>query len=75
MDESLRQVTEAFKAAQEGVTYFRKGGAKCPYCGSKLKVRDTLPWIGNSRIRYQLCPNSECPIRQAERSITSIESI
>jgi hypothetical protein len=75
MDQNIRQVTEAFKAAQEGITYHTKGGARCPYCGSKLRVRDTLPWVGDSRIRYHLCPNPDCPIRQAEMSVRSIQTL
>ena len=75
MDQDLQLITEALRAAQEGVPYDTRDGARCPLCDYKLKVRDTLPWVGNSRIRYQLCPNPECPLCEAERSIRSIQTV
>lgn len=68
-------VVNAIKQAECGVDYMRKHGASCPFCGTRTKVMDTKPWVGNSRIRYHRCPNKKCPLHELERSIKSVETI
>jgi len=65
----------AIQQAESGVDYDRKAGAACPFCGHKVKVQDTRPWTGNSRIRYHRCRNERCPLYEFERSIKSVESL
>jgi hypothetical protein len=46
----------SIREAETGVDYHAKGGARCPWCGERLRVLDTKPWTGRTRIRYQRCP-------------------
>ena len=67
-------IVTAIKAAEIGIDYDRKNGAFCPLCQERIKVTDTKPWVGNSRIRYHKCSNERCLLHQLERSIKSIET-
>jgi len=52
-----------------GVTYSRRRGAMCPFCKrSKGSVLRTLPWEGETRIRYHNC-------RRCGGRFKSIESL
>jgi hypothetical protein len=64
----------SIREAIEGVTYYPRGGAKCPWCGERLRVLDTKSWVGRSRIRYQKCVNNQCPLCVLDQSVKSIES-
>ena len=75
MNRGSAVIVRAVKEAETGVDYSPRHGACCPYCGHRTKVRDTLPWSGNSRIRYHACPNERCLLHQMDRSIKSIESL
>jgi len=65
----------AIQQADGGVDYNPRDGALCPFCGSRLLVRDTRPWDGGCRIRYHRCTNEACYLRGLEKSIKSVEEI
>ena len=75
MQAASMTIVSAIKEAEQGVDYDRREGARCPCCGSRAKVVNTLAWAGNSRVRYHRCPNGRCPLHELERSIKSIESV
>lgn len=65
----------AIMQAESGVDYDRKTGAFCPFCGYRLRVRDTMPWYGDCRVRYHKCINEKCYLNQIEKSIKSVEEL
>jgi hypothetical protein len=72
---TIETVTHAFQLAKAGVDYHTKNGAFCPWCGVKLQVRITKPWIGKQRVRYQRCGNPECLMNRTDQSIKSIQVV
>ena len=63
----------SIKTAEDGVDYHAKGGARCPWCGERLRVMDTKPWSGRTRIRYQRCINERCPLCVMDKGIKTVE--
>ena len=72
---TLLLVVELSEAARAGVTYSAKLKASCPACGQQLHTIKTLPWSGNSRIRYHKCINPDCLLSMLGQSVKSIEEI
>jgi len=75
MQETQKKLADSIRQAENGIDYFAKSGAFCPWCGEKLKVTDTKPWCGDSRIRYQKCINTKCPLSTIDKTIKSIQSL
>lgn len=65
----------SIQQAEAGIDYDTKAGAVCPWCGERLRVVDTRPWCGNSRIRYQRCVNPRCPMHVTDRIIKTVQSV
>lgn len=61
------------REAESGVDYI-KGHAICPACGSRLYVKTTRPWEGNTRIRYHICKAEHCGLAAIAQHIKSIET-
>lgn len=64
----------SIREAETGVDYHARGGARCPWCGERLRVENTMPWCGQSRIRYQKCINSACPLSIMDKTVKTIQS-
>ncbi len=71
MDKAVILIAKALDAARNGVEYDIKDGAPCPFCGQKIRVTHTLPWLGNARKRYHKCSNIHCPMHVTDVTITS----
>lgn len=75
MDPVIAEVALALQEAEAGVEHHVRHGARCPWCTQKLKVLDTKPWQGNTRIRYCLCENSNCLLGAIGKTIKSIQEV
>lgn len=71
MDDYLIVIAEAIKKARDGVQFDVKGGADCPFCGARLKIHVTRPWMGLRRQRYHRCDNPDCALCVIDQSIVS----
>lgn len=60
-------------AAESGVDYSPKCGARCPACGERAKPYKTMPWDGPTRIRYHLCTAPACLLAAIRQTIKSVE--
>ena len=72
---TLLKLAGCFRNAEEGIEYHPKYGAKCPWCGDKLRVQDSKPWGRKTRIRYQKCLNPKCPLSCMDKTVKSIQSL
>lgn len=70
-----KYLVSAISEAENGVDYSPKTGALCPFCGKKAYVRDTMPWIGDCRVRYHKCINPACCLYLLSKTIKSVEGI
>lgn len=61
------------KAAEAGVDYSPRTGVLCPACGSRSKPYKTMPWDGNTRIRYHKCQQKGCILATINQTIKSVE--
>ena len=71
MDRMVKIIVLAVRSARDGVEYDVKAGAGCPFCGERVRVRNTLPWLGDARKRYHKCENPQCALCVMDESITS----
>jgi len=65
----------SIREAETGVDYHAKGGARCPWCGERLRVTHTLPWDGNLRLRYHKCINPKCPLSVMDKTVKSTQEV
>ncbi|MBU1040249.1 MAG: transcriptional regulator [Proteobacteria bacterium] len=71
---SKKAIAAAIILAQAGVDYSPKTGATCPCCKAEnLRVRNTLAWSGNMRIRFHLCTTPSCLLAVLKQGIKSVE--
>ena len=71
MNQTVKILAIAIDKARNGVEYNVKAGSRCPFCGERVKVTHTMPWLGNSRKRYHKCFNISCPLHVTDITITS----
>jgi len=75
MEQSVEiRLALSIRAAEEGVDYTARRGALCPWCGERLRVSDTKPWQGGTRIRYQRCANASCPLCVMDKGVKTVET-
>lgn len=73
--QTLIKFAACLREAETGIDYHPRDGAKCPWCGEKLRVQDTMPWTGKARIRYQKCKNPKCPLGQMDKTVKTVQMI
>jgi len=61
-------------AAESGVDYSSRYGAKCPACGKRAKVVTTRPWEDTVRVRYHQCQTVGCVLASQGKMIKSVEA-
>ena len=74
MEISSATVIEAVLEIERGVDYDPEAGARCPVCGARLRVIDTMPQCGTCRVRYQRCVRPGCPLAEHRRRIKTVEN-
>ncbi|WP_284152050.1 hypothetical protein [Desulfofustis limnaeus] len=67
------RLAAAREQAAAGVDYSPRFGARCPWCGARVKVYATQPWEGPVRVRYHRCYRQGCALAQMNVSVKSIE--
>lgn len=70
-----RASARALQLAEQGAIYTPRNGAACPVCGTRLHVRRTFAWSGNTRLRYQVCINPQCLLAILRKMIKTVEEI
>lgn len=66
------KLVAAVNAAENGVDYSARG-ARCPFCGEKVKVYCTRPWEEGIRVRFHRCVNGKCVLQSMGTSIKSVQ--
>lgn len=67
-------ILTAKEQAQAGVDYSPRYGAVCPCCKTvKIPIFRTMPWDGNTRIRYHKCKNTDCLLSRLNLSVKSLQ--
>jgi len=70
---AMALVVQYVSAAQGGVDYSARYGARCPACGQRTRIYRTMPWDGDLRVRYHKCEHQGCIVNALGTSIKSIE--
>ncbi len=74
-DAVIDKLAIAISEARDGVIYDTKDGAACPFCGRRVPVTHTLPWLDRSRKRYHKCKNIHCPLHVIDEAICSWQDV
>ena len=71
----LQQVEQIFMLAELGVDYSPRHGAACPCCGKRTLIYKSIPWDGDTKLRYHRCQNKSCILSRVNKSIKSVQQI
>ena len=70
---AVARIVLARRAAESGVDYSPRRGARCPWCGGRCRIYRTMRWDGPVRVRYHRCDRKGCVVAAMKLSIKSIE--
>ncbi|MCE1273869.1 MAG: hypothetical protein LWW75_05000 [Chlorobiales bacterium] len=73
MNKTAQLIVMAKAAAERGVDYSARDGAKCPFCGTKTKIYRSMPWEESFRVRYHRCEQGSCPLSALRVTIKSVQ--